>query len=242
MTHILVITSRGPREGSHSGRLAHQAIEALRARFAGAEVTVRDLAQSPLPAANRFFVDDPVLGGRSRVGAPVVQSDQLIDELLAADLVVIAVPMIDFSIPASLKAWIDHVTRRGRTFHYADGLPHGLVTGKRAVIVRPKSPVVAGVKPGPDYQAPYLRQMLGFLGITDIEVMDVDSMAGAEIGEALAQDGAVWRNGGRAENLHASPSVGVADGLSRAGPDRHPREASRAVPSAKSTRLKAHWR
>jgi FMN-dependent NADH-azoreductase len=240
MTHILVLTSRGPREASHSGRLAHQTIEVLRARFAGAEVTVRDLAQSPLPAANRFFVDDPVLGGRSRgMNAANAQSDQLIDELMAADLVVIAVPMIDFSIPASLKAWIDHVTRRGRTFHYTDGLPRGLVTGKKALIVRPKSPVMAGVQSGPDYQAPYLRQMLGFLGITDIKVMDVDSLAGAEMGEPLAQDGVVWaRNAGAAENLQASAFVG--------GAERHPpRSASRGAPGAngaKSTRLKAPWR
>jgi FMN-dependent NADH-azoreductase len=261
MTNILVVTSNSPRDG-FSRRLANRALDALRARFPDGVATLRDLAQSPLPRANEFFADDPVLGGRKRGlngGPTLAQSDELIDELLAADVLVIAVPMIDFAIPASLKAWVDHVTRRGRTFHYADGLPKGLVTGKKAVIARPKSHGLAGSRPGPDYQAPYLRQMLAFLGMTDIEVIDVETRpVGPERDDATSRDGIVWaRDADGASTVPSAQGTATGSindvtpsrqfgaerrGTERRSPSPSPQWTPLGAPAAKATRLKSPWR
>jgi FMN-dependent NADH-azoreductase len=254
MTHILVLTANRPRDGFPLMRLAARAIEALSARFPGADVAVRDLAQSPLPQATGFFADDPVLGGRkpgTSRDANMPQPDELIDELLAADILVIAVPMLDHSIPSSLKSWIDHVTRRGRTFRYTEGLPQGLVTGKKAVIVRQASGH-AGARPGPDYQAPYLRQMLGFLGMSDIEVIDIDvNSGGPASGEAAGQGGAMWsRAGGLAASdkppvMMMGSTPDAVPSPRRAGVEWHHPSPSLewiGAPAAKTTRLKSPWR
>jgi len=232
MLNILVLTSHGPREASRSQSLADLAIHHLSARFPGAGMAVCDLAESAPPRANGFFADDPVLGGRKRgtsVDVTSAQSDDLIDELLAADILAIAIRMIDFAIPPPLKAWIDHVTRRGRTFQYTDGLPKGLVTGTKAMIICHHG----GRSPsGSDYQAPYLRQMLGFLGVTDIEVIDLDGMSAAEPGESTSHRGIVWMRG--AGRVVATVS------------ERHHfsslERTSLGAPAARSTRLKAPWR
>jgi FMN-dependent NADH-azoreductase len=254
MINILVLASTSPRDGS-SSRLAKRALAELQAKFPDAAATIRDLAQSPLPRANEFFAADPVLGGRGVSGGPmIVQSDELIDELLAADVVVIAVPMIDFSIPPCLKAWVDHVTRRGRTFQYTDGLPKGLVTGKKAVIARPKSHGPAGPQPAPDYQAPYLRQMLGFLGMTDIEVIDVEAMPAAPQPDDARPDAIVWAGAVDAAFAASSPRVpATGSSNSAAPPARHagaerrrpsasPHWTSLGAPAAKTMRLKSPWR
>lgn len=253
MTHILVITSNHPRDAFRAARLADHAVDELRARFPEADVVVRDLAQSVLPRAGGFYPEDPVLGGRKPgTSREATMADDPIDELLAADILVIAVPMLDYSLPPALKAWVDHVTRRGRTFRYTEGLPKGLVTGKKAVIVRHKSSQ-AGTQRGLDYQAPYLRQMLGFLGMTDIEVMDVAS-GGQASGETASQRGVVWSRdaGAAALGVHIPATVtrsthDVASSPRHAGAERRPPSpspewTSLGAPAAKSARLKAPWR
>lgn len=256
MTNILVLTSKRPRDVSHSQRLTNRALDELHARYPAAHVMVRDIAQIPLPRAGTFFAEDMVLGGRKRGtsgGTTVGQSEELIDELFAADVLVIAVPMIDFSIPASLKAWVDHVTRRGHTFQYTDGLPHGLVTGKKAVIVRPKNRSLADPRQEADYQAPYLRQMLGFLGMTDIELIDVDiTSTDPEPDDTAGHH--VWERD--VERRFAAPSSLPAPvtgstydvaasprhaGAERRRPSPSPQSTPLGATAAKATRLKAHW-
>jgi FMN-dependent NADH-azoreductase len=105
------------------------------------------------------------------------QSNLLAEELLASDLVVIATPMWNFGIPSALKAWIDLVVRPGRTFQYTDGGVLGLAKGKRAILVLASGGVFTE---GPwrswDYVEPYLRQILGFIGIVDVQTVRVEGM------------------------------------------------------------------
>jgi FMN-dependent NADH-azoreductase len=102
-------------------------------------------------------------------------SDRLTDELLASNLLMIATPKWNFGIPSALKAWIDLVVRPGRTFQYADGGVLGLAKGKKAILVLASGGVFTD---GPwrswDFVEPYLRQVLGFIGITDVQTVRVE--------------------------------------------------------------------
>lgn len=102
-------------------------------------------------------------------------SDQLVDELIAADTIVIGAPVYNFSVPASLKAWIDLIARVGRTFEYTAQGPRGLLGGKRAIIAIASG----GTKVGSeiDFASGYLRHIMGFIGITDIEIIAADQLA-----------------------------------------------------------------
>src|SRR5437764_12846878 len=119
--NILYLTSSARGSASYSNRVATQVLDELRARNPGASVITRDLARDPLP----HIGDDFVAATRSPNGpqtdaqrALLARSDGLVDELFAADVIVIAAPMINFTIPSNLKAWIDHVARAARTFRY----------------------------------------------------------------------------------------------------------------------------
>jgi len=151
-----------------------------------ATVTTRDLAREPLPHID----DDFVAATKSAAGpqtdaqrAQLAVSDKLVDELLGADMVVIAAPMINFTIPSNLKTWIDYVARAGRTFSYSEKGPQGLVTGKQVILVVARGGVYSD-KPAYDFQVPYLKNVLAFLGMTDVEVIEVEGTAfGPEVAE-----------------------------------------------------------
>ncbi len=124
---------------------------------------MRDLAVNPVP-----HLDSNLLGGWMKPAeqrndseqASLDRSNQLTDELLAADVLVMAAPMYNFAIPSTLKAWLDHVLRAGVTFKYTETGPQGLLSGKRAYVLTARGGIYAG---GPaDHQEPYLRQVMGF--------------------------------------------------------------------------------
>jgi len=177
--NILHVTSSPRGSASYSNRVAGEVIAELRTRNPGATVTTRNVAADPLPHID----DDFVAATRSPQGpqtahqrALLAQSDALVDELFAADVVVIAAPMINFTIPSSLKAWIDYVARAGRTFSYSEAGPKGLVTGKPVIVVAARG----GIYPNGnalDFQLPYLKSVLGFLGMTDVTVLEVEGTA-----------------------------------------------------------------
>jgi FMN-dependent NADH-azoreductase len=98
-----------------------------------------------------------------------------VDELMAADTTVIAAAMINFTIPSTLKSWIDYVARPGRTFSYSESGPKGLVTGKRVFLVVARG--VYGDRKQFDFQLPYLLHVLAFLGMTDVEMIDIEGSA-----------------------------------------------------------------
>lgn len=184
--NILHISSSARGSESYSNRVAANVVAEISARSPGATVTARNLAADPLPHID----DDFVAATKSAAGpqterqrAQLAQSDALVDELLAADVIVIAAPMINFSIPSNLKTWIDNVARAGRTFRYSEKGPQGLVTGKQVILVVARGgayPEGAAL----DFQVPYLKGVLGFLGMTDVEVIEVERTAfGPDVAE-----------------------------------------------------------
>ena len=134
----------------------------------GHSVGYRDLAAEPIghwqPVAD---ANDPssVLG------------QELLEEFIAADTVVIGAPMYNFGIPSQLKAWIDRIAVAGKTFQYTANGPEGLAKGKRVIIASSRGGIYsAGPAAGLDFQEPYLRAVLGFLGITDIEFIRAEGV------------------------------------------------------------------
>ncbi len=181
MTQILLIQSSSNLASSVSRDLSETYVKDYVAAHPGTTVTERDLVASPLP---HLGVD--LLGGM--FGKPetlteaqktaLALSDTLVDEVEAASLIVIGVPMYNFSIPSALKAWIDHVIRAGRTFHYTAEGPKGLVTGKKAVLFLAAGGVYSDGPYKPyDFQESYLRAILGFIGITDVTVVRAEGLA-----------------------------------------------------------------
>jgi FMN-dependent NADH-azoreductase len=198
MCNILYISSSPRGSASYSNRIAESVIRDLRKNDPNATLVVRDLAREPLPHIDDDFVTatrDADGARTQRQRAILAQSDALIEELLAADIVVIAAPMINFSVSTTLKSWFDYVVRAGRTFRYDEAGPQGLVTGKRVIVVSASGGIYSGENAALDFQVPWLRNMLGFLGMTDVEVIRVEGTAlGPQAAEqALARAGAQAR-------------------------------------------------
>src|SRR3954452_15381895 len=185
--NILFVTSSSRGSASYSNRVATNVLTELRTRNPGARVTVRDLGREPLPHIDDDFVTatrGATMPQTDEQRALLARSEALVDELLAADVIVIAAPMINFTIPSNLKAWIDYVARAGRTFRYSEKGPEGLVTGKQVIIVAARGGVYSDAGKALDFQLPYLKSVLGFLGMADIEVLEVEGTAyGAEAAE-----------------------------------------------------------
>jgi FMN-dependent NADH-azoreductase len=168
--------------GGQSTRLADEFVAAWRASNLGTKVVVRNLAEDTVPHldAERFgaFLAKP--GERSAEQQAVVDySDALIDELKRADVLVLGLPMYNFGVPSTLKAYIDHIARAGATFKYTDKGPVGLLTGKKAYVFATRGGLYAGTPL--DTQTAYVRDMLRFLGIDDVEFVYAEGLAiGAE--------------------------------------------------------------
>ncbi len=165
-----------------STRLADEFVAAWRESNPGAKVIVRNLAEETVPHldAERFgaFLAKP--GERSVEQQAVVEySDALIDELKRADVLVLGLPMYNFGVPSTLKAYIDHIARAGSTFKYTEKGPVGLLTGKKAYVFATRGGLYAGTPL--DTQTAYVRDMLRFLGIDDVEFVYAEGLAiGAE--------------------------------------------------------------
>jgi FMN-dependent NADH-azoreductase len=180
MSRILYVSSSPRGSASHSNQVAARVIDELRQANPQATLTVRDLAQAPLSHIDADFVaatrsaDGP---RTEKQRAILAQSDALVDELLAADIIVIAAPMINFSVSTTLKSWFDYIARARRTFSYSEAGPKGLVTGKRVIVVSASGGIYSGENAALDFQVPWLRKMLGFLGMTDVEIIRVEGTA-----------------------------------------------------------------
>lgn len=177
---ILRVDASARTAGSFGRALADDFIEALEADH-GFEVARRDLAEGlpPLDAAwlAANTTAEPDRSPEQR--AMLALSDRLIAELRHADRLVVVSPIYNFSIPASLKAWIDLICRARITFRYGESGPVGLLTGKSAVVILTSGGTVVG---GPvDFASAYLRHVLGFIGITDVALVAADRlMSGSE--------------------------------------------------------------
>lgn len=166
-----------------SARLANsvsrELTDAIATRFAGATVISRDLAREPLPQVDEGFVTltkgaapETLSQGQRDM---IALSDRLVAELKAADVIIIGLPVYNFGLPAALKAWVDLVARAGVTFRYTEDGPVGLLTGKRVIIAMASGGTEADSSI--DFATPYLRHVLGFMGMTDVELVRADRLA-----------------------------------------------------------------
>lgn len=170
MSNILVLNSSLSGEASVSRLLVADAVTELTQRDPGATLVFRDLAVATIP----HLTPESVAGVRAQATSPAelasrALSDELIAELRAADTIVIGAPMYNFSIPSTLRTWFDHVLRPGVTFSYSEAGPKGLIEGKRVIVVESRGGLYSeGPAQAADFQEPYLRQLLGFIGLTDV--------------------------------------------------------------------------
>ncbi|MGO4439984.1 FMN-dependent NADH-azoreductase [Rhizobium sp. RAF56] len=180
MSSILLLTS-SPRSDSLSTSIATDLAEKIKAQNPGQTIVHRDLAAQPLPHIDDLFtasIRKPAEARTTEEANAVTVSDALVDELLAADTLVIGTGLINFNIYSSLKAWIDHIARAGRTFKYGENGPVGLATGKKAYIVLASGGVYSqGPAASLNHAVPYLKSVLGFIGITDVETVYVEGLA-----------------------------------------------------------------
>ena len=170
--HILRIDASARRKASVSRELADKII----ARLTPATVTTRDLAGG-LPLIDEAWVGANFTPADDRTGAQkdiLALSDTLIAELKAADTLVIGLPIYNFGVPAALKAWVDQVARAGVTFKYTEYGPQGLLEGKRAIIAVASGGTEAGSDV--DFASGYMRHVLSFIGITNVDFVTADRL------------------------------------------------------------------
>lgn len=162
----------------HQGSVTRDLSARIVARHPEARIITRDLADTPLPQLTENWVNANFTPADSRTEAQreaLALSDALVKELQDADTVVIGLPVYNFGIPAALKAWVDLVARAGVTFAYTAEGPEGLLKDKRAIIAMASGGTEAGSDI--DFATPYIRHILGFIGITDVSVVAADQMA-----------------------------------------------------------------
>ena len=178
MKTLLVLKSSLYSDAGESSRLADAFVQTWRAQEPNARVIVRDLAANPVPhlSAERFgaFLAKPEERTADQQSV-IDDSDALIAELRQADVIAIGVPLYNFGVPSTLKAYFDHVARAGVTFRYTANGAVGLLTGKKAYVFAARGGLYAGTPL--DSQTPYVRQFLAFLGITDVEFVYAEGLA-----------------------------------------------------------------
>lgn len=157
----------GPR--SVSRELSAGIVDSLRGQFPDVNVNYRDLAAEPVPHWR------PVVDASREPG---VLGEQILDQFLAADIVVIGTPMYNFGIPTQLKAWIDHIAVPGKVFRYTENGPEGLAGDKRVIVASSRGGIYSeGPAAAMDFQETYLRAFFGFIGIKAIEVVRAEGVA-----------------------------------------------------------------
>ena len=181
MKKILNIVSSAKGDMSFSNKLSGAIVDKLLTVYPGSKVQTRDLAAAPLPHLQghqiaAFFTPADLRTEDHKES--IRNSDEAIKELMAADIIVIGVPLYNFGIPSVLKAWVDHVARAGVTFSYADGAPKGLVINKKVYLAIASGGIYSeGPMQSLDFAEPFLRGSLGFLGMKDITTFRVEGVS-----------------------------------------------------------------
>lgn len=190
MTRILQIDSSILGNHSVSRSLTVDIVTRLMSLHPGAQVVRRDVAADAVMHLSgdhlAVFQGGPV--GSEALGRDLATGSAYIDELFAADIVVIGAPMYNFSVPSQLKAWIDRVTVAGRTFKYGANGPVGLVSGKKVFVASARGGVHSAGSPtaGMDHQESYLQSQLAFIGVTDVTIIRAEGLARGEAARTAA--------------------------------------------------------
>ena len=182
MTTLLQLNTSLYAEHGQSSKLGRDFVASWQARHPDGRVVVRDLAKQPLPHldAERFgaFLAKPE-ERTDEQRAVVAESDALIEELKAADVIVLGLPLYNFGVPSQLKAWIDHIARAGVTFRYTANGPEGLVGGRKLYVFAARGGQYQGTPA--DTQTGFIQTFFNFIGIRDIEFVYAE---GLSMGEA----------------------------------------------------------
>jgi Acyl carrier protein phosphodiesterase len=165
---LLHIDSSALAANSVSRQLTAAIVARWQDSMSGLEVTYRDLDADPLA-----HLTNAVLGGGDAAAAQA--GETALQQFLAADVIVLGVPRYNFGVPSTLKAWIDRVAVAGRTFKYTENGPVGLAGGKKVIVAEASGGEYAGT--AIDFVAPYLKQVFGFVGITDVEFIRAERVA-----------------------------------------------------------------
>jgi len=173
MKRILHISSSPRGAASSSIMLANRIIEKIQNLHPGSTVVVNDTTEKDYP-----HLDSALINAYRATEKPenvLEQSDAAVQELFDADVIVIGVPMYNFSMPSALKAWIDHIVRPGLTFSYASGRPEGLLKDKKVYLAIAANGIYSdGPMKTYDHAEPYLKFILGFIGLTDITTFRIE--------------------------------------------------------------------
>jgi FMN-dependent NADH-azoreductase len=182
--NLLHIDSSALGANSASRALSAATVAKLKATHPHLKVTTLDLAAQPLA-----HLSGAHLMVRMGMGEPpadlahdVAAGDAALEDLIAADIIVVGAPVYNFSIPSTLKAWIDRVCVAGKTFRYTEHGPQGLLSGKRVILAISRGGVYAPDTPMAAFEhaESYLRIVFGFLGVTDLEVIVAEGLAVSE--------------------------------------------------------------
>ena len=204
--NLLHIDSSILGDHSVSRQVSAAAVASLVAANPGAKVTYRDLDAAPAPHQSGALMAarglDPAARSADQA-RDVADADAILDEFLAADAVVIGVPMYNFGIPSTLKSWIDHLAVAGKTFRYSEAGPEGLAGGKRIILASSRGGFYGPDTPAASlqHQESYLRGFFGFIGIPDIEVVSAEGVNYGPDHKQKALEGAV----AEASALRAAP-------------------------------------
>ncbi|OSN02670.1 MULTISPECIES: FMN-dependent NADH-azoreductase [Lonsdalea] len=190
MKKVLVLKSSILADDSQSNQMADHFVAEWQAAHPDDAITVRDLAAQPIPV-----LDGELVGALRPSETPLTPRQQealtlsntLVDELQSHDLIVINAPMYNFNISTQLKNYFDFIARAGVTFRYTEQGPEGLVKGKRALVLTSRGGIHKDT--ASDLVAPYLKLMLGFIGITDVEFVFAEGIGyGPEVAQKALQD------------------------------------------------------
>lgn len=178
MKKVLAIEVSPNGDLSASRQVSRYLLKKIKSQHTGSKAQLRDLSLAPPPHVDSLMVGAYFTPPDQRSEAQkkaVLFSDELVDELEAADVLVVSTPMWNFSLPSSLKAWVDHVIRAGRTFSFGASGPVGLLRGKKVFVVVSSGSVFSeGAYQAYDQLIPTLKSALGFIGLSDIEVIRVE--------------------------------------------------------------------
>lgn len=186
MSTILVINSSVRRADSHSRQLVEDVVNHLRSKDQHTSVTYRDLASNPLPHFDAAAFEGLRGAGKTEDGqAAIALSDTLITELKNHDTIILGVPMYNFTIPSTLKAWIDYIVRVGVTFRYGENGPEGFIQGKKVYVVSTRGGVPANSPL--DHLQPYLKTVLDIIGLDDVTFINAPGVDRENGQETLIQ-------------------------------------------------------
>lgn len=174
--NILIVSASGRIEGSVTRRLTEELLEEFKAAGRLLNIVRRDLAHG-MPFVDQEWIGANFTPADKRTAdqaATLSYSDSLVDELRAADLIVISSPVYNFSVPAALKAWIDQIARAGLTFRYTENGPVGLLENKKTIVINATggTPIGSDI----DFSTDYLRHVLGFVGLRDVSFIAADGL------------------------------------------------------------------